>query len=375
MQVFRRTCQVMLAAVLAFTSAAAVADVVIGGASITASGSAGGGRGASMAADGNPDTRWEADSTAAGQWLALEFAAPALVRAVRISEPRPRIRGWRIEVLGRGVWRAALSGIGIPRGKIAIPPTWAEGVRMVTTGPGDGAPAVSEFAAWGSGTSACMPQPGNSSVTVAGELDCAGLTLSQPCNRNGPIAPLFVLADGGYLRNATLIDSNVSCEGACTLENVNWRNSCASVYQQAAVVQKASSMTARDVNVIGGSAFGRFGALFQMSTAGSTLNLRQFVFSGYAESLNGYADPEVTGLRYRLDEVTLAGTLRGSVITVRLDNGDRASMRRLRIAGYRTGTPVVCNGVTIVREHMVMAEQWQSEACDVAQDDVQAAPR
>jgi hypothetical protein len=359
----------------AFFAVGASADVVINGGSISASGSAGGGRTAGMAVDGNPDTRWEADGAGPGQWIALQFASAALVQAVRVSEPRPRIRGWRIEVLGKGVWRTAMSGIGIPRDKIVLPPTWAEGVRLVTSSPSDGPAAVSEFAAWGSGTSACMPRAGSSTVTVVGELDCAGLTLSQPCGRSGPAAPLFVLADGAYLRNTTLIDSYVSCDGACTLENVNWRNSCPAVVQASAVIQAFSSEGAKDVNVIGGSAFGRYGALFRLNVPEATLNLRQFVFSGYAESLNGYPMETAEKLRYRLDEVSLAGNLRGGVVQVRMHKGDRASIRRLRIAGYKRGSPLVCVGQKVENEQlMTLGEMWQNEACDVGPDDVARAP-
>ena len=352
----------------------AFADVVVRGSSITASGAAGA-SGATQAMDDNPDTRWEADSAAAGQWLAMSFQTPALLRAIRVSEPRPRIRGWRIEVLGRGVWQPVLSGIGIPRDKIVLPPTWAEGVRIVTASPSDGPPAISEFAAWGSGTSACMPQPGTPSVTVVGDLDCAGLTLSQPCGKAGPVAPLFVLADGARLRNTTLIDSYVSCDGACTLENVNWRNNCPTLIQQSVVIQAYSDQGGKDINVIGGSAFGRFGALFRLNMPDSTLNLRQFVFSGYAESINGYPVEMASNLRYRLDEVSLAGAIRGAVIQVRVHKGDKASIRRLRIAAYRPGSPLVCNGLKVEREHLLsLGEQWQSDACDVGPDDVKAAP-
>lgn len=328
-----------------------------------------------MAADGDPDTRWEGSGRAAGQWLALEFAAPALVQAIRVSEPQPRIRGWRIDVLGRGVWRPALSGIGIPRDKISLPPTWAEGVRLMTTSPATDPPAVSEFAAWGAGTSACMPQPGNPTVTVLSELDCAGLTLSQPCGKAGPVAALFMLADGARLRNATLIDSYVSCDGACTLENVNWRNNCPTSIQQSAVIQAYADRGSKDINIIGGSAFGRFGALFHLNMPDSTLSLRQFVFSGYAESLNGFPTEMASNLRFKLDEVTLAGVIRGAVIQVRQHKSDRASIRRLRIAGYRPGSPLVCNSLKVENEHLLsLGEQWQSDACDVGPDDVKAAP-
>lgn len=373
MSVFLR----ILATVLACVCPASVmADVVITGASISASGSAGGGRGAAMAADGNPDTRWTAPAADPGQWLTLEFEKPALIRAVRVSEPRPRIRGWRIEVLGNGTWRTAAQGTGIPRDKILLPLTWAEGVRMVTTTPADGAPEVSEFAAWGSGTSACVPQAGNQTVTVAGDLDCAGLAISLPCNRNGPVAALFMLADGARLRNVTLLDTYVSCEGACTLENVNWRNTCGSIVQASAMIQSLSNQGPRDVSIVGGSAFGRYGALFRMNVAGSTLHLRQFVFSGYSESLNAWPHESSMGLRYKLDEVQLAGTIRGAVIQVRLDKGDQASIRRMRIAGYRMGSPVVCSGLSVVNERLISSgDLWQSDACDVGPDDVVAIPR
>jgi hypothetical protein len=67
-----------------------------------------------MAADGDPDTWWQASSGSKGEWLALEFRKPALVRALRISEVRPAVRAYRIEALGKGVWRTIASGRGTP---------------------------------------------------------------------------------------------------------------------------------------------------------------------------------------------------------------------------------------------------------------------
>ncbi|MFT3736491.1 MAG: pectate lyase [Rhodocyclaceae bacterium] len=348
------------------------ADVPVPSARISASGAAPG-YSASQAADANPDTRWVAESTDGGNWLALSFAEPVLVTALRISEPQPRVRAWRVEVQRDGRWRQVLAGSGLPQGKLAIPPSLTEGVRLSIDSTRGGAAQVSEFAAWASGRSACVPPTGEMTLNVAREMDCAGLVISQPCNRLGPAGPLFVLADGAILRNVTLIDSYVSCDGACTLENVHWRINCPSVVQQSAVIQSVSESGGRDINIVGGSAFGRYGALFRINTTASTLNLRQFVFSGYGETINAFAPDTARQMRLRLDEVSLAGTLRGGVVQVRPDKQDHAWIRRLRIAGYRRGNPLVCNLLGVQQERLMsFGEQWQSDVCDIGPDDVQA---
>ena len=51
-----------------------------------------------------------------------------------------------------------------------VPPTLAEGVRLVTTSPANAAPEVSEFAAWGSGRSVCMPRAGRAAAVARGAV-------------------------------------------------------------------------------------------------------------------------------------------------------------------------------------------------------------
>lgn len=365
----RSLCALLLSA----GSPALRADQPVTGARITASDSAPGYT-AGMAADGNPDTRWIAGSP--GSVLTLSFAQPVALTALRVSEPQPRIRNWRVEVLRDGRWLRAATGSGIPQGKLNLPATTtAEAVRLFIDSTMIGTAAVSEFAAWSAGRSACVPPAGAVTLQVAQDIDCAGLVISQPCNRLGPAGPLFTLADGASLRNVTLIDSYVSCEGACMLENVHWRINCPSVVQQSAVIQSVSDAGGRDIQVVGGSAFGRYGALFRLNAGGSTLSVRQFVFSGYTEMLNAYPPDSSRQQRFRLDEVSLSGTLRGGVLQVRADKQDQASIRRLRISGYRPGQPLVCNVMVVQREQLLsLGEQWQSDACDVGPDDVRRLP-
>jgi hypothetical protein len=347
------------------------ADVPVTGATISASSSDGASHDSSMAADGDPDTWWQAGSSAKGEWLALEFRKPALVRALRISEARTAIRAWRIEALGNGVWRSIVSGRGIPLKKVDIPPTWAEGIRIVFTGEASAAPAITEFAAWASGSSACTPLPNVATTLVAGDLDCAGLTLSQPCGITLPGSPLFVLQDGARLRNVTLIDSYVSCNGACTMENVHWRSQCKTSVDMAALIQSYTNGGRRDVRVIGSSAMGKFGALFHLNTPDSTLFVRQFNFAGAADSLTGVAQDLSQRLHYDLDGISIGGEIRRGIASVRPHMGDTATLRNLRIFNYRPGSPALCMSYRLFGDKpQLLGEQWGSTNCNVSDSDV-----
>lgn len=233
---------------------------------------------------------------------------------------------------------------------------------------------------------------GGSSECVAGAtienktVDCGGKTIGLSCPVGDAEGQPAVLT----LKNATVKNLRLSksggadgihCEsGNCTLENVVWEDICEDA---ASLIKSGKKMT-----VSGGSAYnsdsssspgGKPDKIFQHNSINSTF-----------EILNGFTATGVNGKLWRscgnctgnggprylvVNNVSIQGKI-GSIAGVNRNYGDKATIRNLKIQGYKDGSPKVCeeykgiDKATTSGDAPKYGEYWNTAYCDVSKSDV-----
>lgn len=195
---------------------------------------------------------------------------------------------------------------------------------------------------------------------------CAGDSESQK--------PVLTLADGASVKNLRINKNaadGIHCTGNCTIENVVWEDVC----EDAATMLGGSGKTMR---VIGGSAANASDKVFQHNSKGGTINLSNFqtyVTIGKLWQSCGNCSNN-GGPRYLVaNNVTINGKVSSYLLRANSNYGDKATVRNLRIQGYKLGSPKVCVqaiGVQPGESQVNNGEFWNTATCDISKSDVTA---
>lgn len=228
----------------------------------------------------------------------------------------------------------------------------------------------------------------SATTTITGTKDYGGATVGTSCDgQSESQQPVFVLADGATLKNVHLrkgaAADGVHCVGNCTLSNVVWDGVC----------EDAATMlggTGKVMKVVGGSATRADDKVFQHNGKGGTINLDGFQTYDRIQRLwASCGDCENNGgPRYLIaNNVTINGPVvkpdgvtAGYVLRLNSNYGDKATVRNLRIKGYKLGAPKVCvqaTGITKAEENagakqVNQGEFWNSAYCDISKSDVKS---
>ncbi|MGN0921359.1 MAG: pectate lyase [Cellvibrio sp.] len=231
---------------------------------------------------------------------------------------------------------------------------------------------------------------GGSSACVAGAVfenttvDCGGKTLGLSCPGDGEGQPPVITLKNATVKNLRISKSGgadgIHCtSGNCRIENVVWEDICEDA---ASLINDGKKLT-----VSGGSAYnsdssnspgGKPDKIFQHNSKNSTF-----------EIINNFTAKGVNGKIWRscgnctnnggprnviINNVTVEGKI-GSIAGVNRNFGDKATIRNLRIQGYKSGSPKVCEefkGVQKGSSSSKYGEYWNTANCDVSKSDITA---
>lgn len=210
-------------------------------------------------------------------------------------------------------------------------------------------------------------------TTVTGTFDGGGRSYGTACNgQSESQQPVFLLKDGATLRNVVITKNaadGVHCEGNCTIENVVWQDVC----EDAATMKGGSGKIMR---VRGGSAAHASDKVFQHNGKGSTVSIDGFKTTGSIGKLYrscGNCESNGGPRKVNINNVQIEKV--SEVVGVNANYGDIATIRNLKIKGYKAGSPKVCveyKGVQKGGESSKVGEKWGTTACNVRTSDVKA---
>lgn len=209
-------------------------------------------------------------------------------------------------------------------------------------------------------------------VPAGQTLDGGGKSYGTSCDGSDEgQQPVFLLKDGATLKNVVITKNaadGVHCEGSCNLTNVVWQDVC----EDAATMLGGSGKV---MNVSGGSANSASDKTFQHNGKGSTVNITNFsatsigkLWRSCGNCSNNGGPRKVNISNTKLEKVSAA------VVGVNSNFGDVATIRTLKIKGYKSGKPIVCLTYTGVQkgqgESPKGKEEWNTAACNVRTSDV-----
>lgn len=214
-------------------------------------------------------------------------------------------------------------------------------------------------------------------------VDCGGKTIGLSCPGDAEGQPPVITLKNATIKNVRIAGSGgadgIHCtSGACRAENVVWEDICEDA---ASLVSSGTKFT-----ISGGSAYNNTSnspgskpdKIFQHNSKNSTY-----------EIINGFTAKGVNGKLWRscgncssnggpryvvINNVTIDGTI-GSIAGVNRNFGDKATIRNLKIKGYKSGSPKVCEefkGVQKGSESTKYGEYWNTAYCNVSKSDVTA---
>jgi hypothetical protein len=240
-----------------------------------------------------------------------------------------------------------------------------------------------------SSSSSTSTSTGSSSECKAGAtfenktVDCGGKTIGLSCPGDAEGQPPVITLKNATIKNVRIAASGgadgVHCtSGACRAENVVWEDICEDA---ASLISSGTKFT-----VSGGSAYNNTSnspgskpdKIFQHNSKNSTFEIT----GGFtAKGVNGKLWRSCGncssngGPRYvNINNVTIDGTI-GSIAGVNRNFGDKATIRNLKIKGYKSGSPKVCEefqGVQKGSDSSKYGEYWNTAYCDVSKSDVTA---
>lgn len=240
--------------------------------------------------------------------------------------------------------------------------------------------ASSSSSGGSTGNSACVAGAVFSNTTV----DCGGKTLGLSCPSDGEGQPPVITLKNATVKNLRISKSGgadgIHCtSGTCRIENVVWEDICEDA---ASLISDGKKLT-----VSGGSAYnsdasnspgGKPDKIFQHNSKNSTF-----------EIINGFTAKGVNGKLWRscgnctsnggprylvINNVNIEGKI-DSIAGVNRNFGDKATIRNLKIQGYKSGSPKVCEefqGVQKGSSSTKYGEYWNTSYCDVSKSDVSA---
>lgn len=241
-----------------------------------------------------------------------------------------------------------------------------------------------------SSSSSTSTNTGSSSECKAGAtfenktVDCGGKTVGLSCPGDAEGQPPVFNLKNSTIKNVRISASGgadgIHCSsGSCRAENVVWEDICEDA---ASLLSSGTKFT-----VSGGSAYNNTSnspgskpdKIFQHNSKNSTF-----------EITGGFTAKGVNGKLWRscgncssnggprnviINNVTIDGTI-GSIAGVNRNYGDKATIRNLRIKGYKAGSPKVCEEFKgVVKgdgESSKYGEYWNTANCDVSKSDVTA---
>ncbi len=213
----------------------------------------------------------------------------------------------------------------------------------------------------------------SATTTISGTKDYGGATVGTSCDgQSESQQPVFYLKDGATLKNVVLkagaAADGVHCAGSCTLSNVKWADVC----EDAATMKGGSGKT---MTVTGGSAYKASDKVFQHNGLGSTIKIGG---GFYAETIGklyrscGNCSNNGSARYVVIDNVKLNGVSAG-VVGINTNYGDKATIKNLKIKGYKSGSPKVCvtyKGNSSGSEPSSLGEKWNTSNCVVKTSDV-----
>lgn len=237
------------------------------------------------------------------------------------------------------------------------------------------------------GSSKCV-----AGATLENEVvDCGGKTLGLTCPGDSDAQPPVIILKNATVKNLRIAASGgadgVHCtSGTCVAENVVWEDICEDA---ASLLSSGTKFT-----ISGGSAYnnssnspgGKPDKVFQHNSKNSTF-----------EITGGFTAKGVNGKLWRscgncssnggprnviINNVTIDGTI-GAIAGVNRNYGDKATIRNLKIKGYKLGSPAVCEEYQGIDKLVTSGDSpkytpssgndfWNTANCDVSKSDVTA---
>ncbi len=248
---------------------------------------------------------------------------------------------------------------------------------------GTGVSSTSSSVASSSGSTGGSAECKAGAVIENKTVDCGGKTIGLTCPGDAEGQPPVITLKNATIKNVRIAGSGgadgIHCtSGACRAENVVWEDICEDA---ASLLSSGTKFT-----ISGGSAYNNTSnspgskpdKVFQHNSKNSTF-----------EITNGFTAKGVNGKLWRscgncssnggpryvvINNVTIDGTI-GSIAGVNRNFGDKATIRNLKIKGYKSGSPKVCEefqGVQKGSESTKYGEYWNTAYCDVSKSDVTA---
>jgi len=219
-------------------------------------------------------------------------------------------------------------------------------------------------------------------------LDCGGKAIGLSCDGDSETQPAVLTLINATVKNVTIKSGGgadgIHCGygslgsgqgtnvqgGTCNLTNVTWAGVC----EDAASI--GNGQVGTTMNISGGSATDASDKVFQHNGINATLNVSNFTTSGTIGKLSrscgdctGNGGPRF----FNINGVTL-NKVSSAVIGVNSNYGDKATLRNIKIKGYKSGSPKVCveyKGVVKGSgSSSTIGEKWNSTACNVSTSDV-----
>lgn len=221
--------------------------------------------------------------------------------------------------------------------------------------------------------------------TIKGKVDCGSVSIGTSCSdQNEKQAPVLTLEEGASVKNLIIKAGGgadgIHCKGNCTLENVVWEDVC----EDAATMLGGPGTVMR---VIGGSAKNADDKVFQHNGIGSTIYIEDFntfgtigrlwASCGNCENNSGPRKFIANGVNINGPVAKPDGTA-SYVLRLNSNYGDKATVRNLKIKGYKLAAPKVCvqaTGITKAEENAGakqtnQGEFWNTAYCDISKSDV-----
>ena len=193
------------------------------------------------------------------------------------------------------------------------------------------------------------------------------------CEKEGQI-PVFILEDGATLKDVIIAgglagSDGVHCKGSCTIQNVYWEDVC-----EDAVTNKGDGATVTVKNVIIAGASDK---ALQHNGKKSTTVLQDSYIADTGKVWRSCGNCTNNGGPRNLTINNVKVGKAGSIAGANGNYGDKVTIRKLQIKGYKSGSPKVCERYVGIeksgsKESTKIGEEWNTSTCDVSKTDVTA---
>jgi len=214
----------------------------------------------------------------------------------------------------------------------------------------------------------------SATTTITGTKDYGGATVGTSCDgQSESQQPVFVLTDGATIKNVVIKAGGgadgIHCKGSCTISGVKWNDVC----EDAATMEGGSGKT---MQVNGGTALYASDKVFQHNGIGSTVNIAGFYANTIGKLYRSCGNCSSNGGPRKVNiSGTTVANVSASVVGVNSNFGDIATIRTLKVQGWKKGSPAICvayKGVQSGSESSKIGEQWGTTNCNVSTSDITA---